>query len=213
MVSDKLTLAGGFDLLSTSLKELPAPVAGEVLRQRMIANHGREDALFEVTRFDRLLRQAHDAELVEVRKVGEGMYDVAPLGNTNGPPARYERAPQPSSRPAEAVAPAAPAVAPAAVEIKPDLTGSRSLGARRGTRSGMIKAAVPLVGVISLDDDAPARRGGETPGEPAAEKAPRGRGRAPKPESAPVADGAAPAKKRSRRGGRGRGKGKPKSAE
>ena len=73
-------------------------MAGEVLRQRMIANHGREDSLFEVGRFDRMLRQAHDAELVEVRKVGEDMYDVAPLGQTGGAPARYERAPQQQSR-------------------------------------------------------------------------------------------------------------------
>jgi hypothetical protein len=161
----------------------------------MIANHGREDALFEVSRFDRLLRQAHDAELVEVRKVGEGMYDVAPLGNTSGPPARYERAPQPSSRPADGVGQAAPPVAPAAVEIKPDLAGPRTLGARRGTRSGMVKAAVPLVGVISLDDEAP--KAASKPARPS------------KPEAAP-GDGEAPAKKRSRRGGRGRGKGKPK---
>ena len=54
----------------------------------MIANLGREDELLNATRFDRLLRQAHDAELVEVRKVGEDMYDVSPLGQSNAPPAR-----------------------------------------------------------------------------------------------------------------------------
>ena len=188
MVSNKLTLAGGFELLTAALKELPAPVAGEVLRLRMIANLGREDELLNASRFDRLLRQAHDAELVEVRKVGEEMYDVSPLGQTSAPPARYERKQQPASRPADE--PVQPAT-PAAVEIVPDLSAPRSLGPRRGTRSGMIKSAVPLVGVISLDDDAPKSR--ETPKAPKAEE---------------KAEAAAPKKGRPRRRG---GRGKPKT--
>ena len=199
MVSDQLTLASGFELLTAALKELPAPVAGEVLRLRMIANLGREDELLNAARFDRLLRQAHDAELVEVRKVGEDMYDVSPLGQSSAPPARYERKPQPASRPAEEPVQPAP---PAAVDVLPPPAAPRSLGIRRGTRSGMIKASIPLVGVISLDD---------TPVKAAATEekaAPRGRGRAPAAPAAQPAEGAAPKKGRPRRRG---GRGKPKT--
>jgi hypothetical protein len=170
----------------------------------MIANLGREDELLNATRFDRLLRQAHDAELVEVRKVGEDMYDVSPLGQSNAPPARYERKQQPASRPVdEPVQPAAPA----AVDVPPPPAAPRSLGPRRGTRSGMIKASIPLVGVISLD---------ETPVKVAAteEKAPpRGRGKPGAQASAPAKpedEAAAPKKGRPRRRG-GRGKPKPAS--
>jgi hypothetical protein len=204
VVSDHLTLAGGFELLTQSLKELPPPVAGEVLRQRMIASHGREDALLDANRFDRLLRQAHDAELVEVRKVGEDMYDVAPLGQTSAPPSRYERKPQPASRPAEgaeALGRSGAEQPPAAVDVPPPPAAPRSLGIRRGSRVGMVKAAVPLVGVISLDDGA-----GKAGTADKAEEKPS-RGRAPKAE-APAGDG--PAKKPSRRRG-GRGRGKPKA--
>ena len=201
-VPDKLTLAAGFELLTTSLKELPPPVAGEALRLRMIANLGREDVLLDASRFDRLLRQAHDAELVEVRKVGEDMYDVAPLGQTSAPPVRYERKPQPSSRPAEeSVQPPTPA----AVDVPLPPAAPRALGIRRGSRTGMVKAAIPLVGVISLDDDAPQAPAVE-------EKQPsRGRGRGPKAEvgaTPRASETDAPTKPRRPRG---RGRGKPKA--
>jgi hypothetical protein len=135
------------------------------------------------------------------------MYDVAPLGQTNAPPARYERKPQPASRPAdEPVSSPEAQSRPGGVEIKPDLSAPRGLGPRRGTRMGMTKAAVPLVGVISLDDEKPKAEKADEAAKPAG----RGRGRGAKPaekSAAPATDAAAaPAKKRSRRGGRGRGK-------
>jgi hypothetical protein len=92
---------------------------------------------------------------------------------------------------------------------------------RRGSKVGMIKAAIPLVGVIKLDGDAeggaPSPRRIELPAD--APKPSRGRARSPKvaevgsgraPAVPPAAEGD-PAKKRTRRGGRGRGRGKPKA--
>ena len=43
--------------------------------------HGREDALLEPGRFTRLLRQANDAEVADVRKVGDDDYEITPHRN------------------------------------------------------------------------------------------------------------------------------------
>ena len=80
--------------------------------------------------------------------------------------------------------------------------GDATLTFRYLSVSGMIKASIPLVGVISLDD---------TPVKAAATEekaAPRGRGRAPAAPAAQPAEGAAPKKGRPRRRG---GRGKPKT--
>ena len=44
----------------------------------MAALHGREDALLDAGRFPRLLRQANDAEIADVRKVGDDDYEISP---------------------------------------------------------------------------------------------------------------------------------------
>ncbi|MGH7590149.1 MAG: NYN domain-containing protein, partial [Gemmatimonadales bacterium] len=106
-----LTLARGFDLLKDALSGLPTPAAHETVRQRMLALAGKEDPLLDSPRFLRFLRQAHDAEVAEVRKVGEDAFDVAPFGSVGGPPARVELPPQQHSRVA-----APPVEAPAAVD-------------------------------------------------------------------------------------------------
>ena len=56
---------------------MPNPVAHETLRARMAALHGREDALLETGRFAKLLRQANDAEVADVRKTGDDTYEVS----------------------------------------------------------------------------------------------------------------------------------------
>lgn len=73
-----LTLAEAFHLLSRALGELPAPVAAETLRARMSALHGKEDELLDTARFGKLLRQANDAEVADVRQLGEDRYEVSP---------------------------------------------------------------------------------------------------------------------------------------
>jgi uncharacterized LabA/DUF88 family protein len=200
-LSDRLSLAQGFELLKTALAQLETPVAGEALRLRMIALHGKEDALLEVARFERFLRQAHDAELAEVRKVDDGQFDVLPFGQTAGAPARYERPAQPASRPiAEAEAAPAPAAPEPAAEPAA-ATAAPALRFRRGSKAGMSPAAVPMVGVISLDDDG---------AKPAAEKKPR-RGRGKKAAAAPAAEAGAEASEPAKKPRRRAPKAKPKA--
>ena len=72
----QLTLAKAFSLMSEALQQLERPVDHETLRLRMVTIHGKEHSLLDATRFQRLLRQANDAEVADVRKVGEGSYEV-----------------------------------------------------------------------------------------------------------------------------------------
>ena len=73
-----LTLAEAFHLMSRALGELPVPVAGETLRARMAALYGKEDLLLDTSRFNKLLRQANDAEIADVRSLGNDRYEVSP---------------------------------------------------------------------------------------------------------------------------------------
>ncbi|MGH7532854.1 MAG: NYN domain-containing protein [Gemmatimonadales bacterium] len=170
-----LTLARGFDLLKDALSGLPTPAAHETVRQRMLALAGKEDPLLDLPRFVRFLRQAHDAEVAEVRKVGDDAFDVAPFGSVGGAPARLEQPPQQHSR---VVAP--PAEAPVAVGVPVAPRGP--LRFRRGSKSGMRPGDVPLVGVVAVEAE-------ETP-KPKARK--RG-GRAPAKTKEPTAAEAVPA--------------------
>ncbi|MGZ8392081.1 MAG: NYN domain-containing protein, partial [Gemmatimonadales bacterium] len=72
-----LTLARAFQLMSQALSEFRSPVGQEALRLRMVAMNGREDPLLDAARFQRLLRQANDAEVADVRKVGDDDYEIA----------------------------------------------------------------------------------------------------------------------------------------
>ena len=95
-------LARAFQLMTQALAELRAPVPHEALRLRMVAMHGREDPLLDAARFPRLLRQANDAEVADVRKVGDDEYEMSPHRSALTPAA----APAPPSPAAAAPAPA-----------------------------------------------------------------------------------------------------------
>ncbi|HEY4320819.1 MAG TPA: NYN domain-containing protein [Gemmatimonadales bacterium] len=73
-----LTLAEAFHLMARALGELPAPVPQEALRARMAALHAKEDVLLEPVRFLKLLRQANDAEIADVRMVSDSEYEISP---------------------------------------------------------------------------------------------------------------------------------------
>jgi uncharacterized protein (TIGR00288 family) len=143
-----LTLARAFQLMSQALSEFRSPVGQEALRLRMVAMHGREDALLDAARFPRLLRQANDAEVAEVRKVGDDDYEIS--------------APRGMARPtAPALPPAAeePATAPAADAPAPENAGAPSrengqrlgLRFRRGSRAPMRPGEIPLIGVVQVE--------------------------------------------------------------
>ena len=158
-----LTLAQAFDLLRQSLSELPSPSAGEAVRNRMAALFGKTDPLLELERFHRFLRQAHDAEVADVRMVGDNEYEVS-----TRPGFRYERPAQPA-RPAPSSGAVEPAAAPAveAPVEAPAGNGKRAgIRFRRGARGVMARAEVAMVGVVQADEPASPKASPQAAAEP-----------------------------------------------
>jgi uncharacterized protein (TIGR00288 family) len=203
-----LALASAFQLLERALAELPAPVGGDTLRARMAALHGREDPLLEPGRFARLLRQANDAEIADVRKIGEDSYEVTP-----------HRALLPGLTGVHPVVPAVTAengAGPAAAEPAGGagaMSRTAALRFRRGSRALTRPSELSLVGVVQVDEPAAAAaaragrpaRGGRRKAveETAAPEALAGTGE--EATEAPAAPAAA-RRPRGRRGGAGRKK-------
>ena len=163
--SAPLALAAAFQLMSRALAELPAPVSGETLRARMAALYGKEDPLLEPERFGRLLRQANDAEIADVRRVDEKTFEVTPhrsmqsFGMAAQPVALVE-----ASGNGDEAEPAAP---PAG--------RSAALRFRRGSRTMTRPPELPLVGVVLVDEpaSAPAESAEAKPKRPVRRSAPR----------------------------------------
>ncbi len=194
-----LSLARAFQLMSQALSELRGPVNQEALRLRMAALHGREDALLDPARFPRLLRQANDAEIAEVRKVGDDDYEIT--GGRTGAPASAPAAPAASATPAGG-APAEPAEPVESAEPVAEVPGGvRDNGQRfgvrfrRGSRGALRAGEIPLIGVVQMDSPAeptPVEATGvdtaeptdKTPGKPARTK------RAPRKKKAATATAA-----------------------
>jgi uncharacterized protein (TIGR00288 family) len=152
-----LTLARAFALMTQALNELRGgPVGTEALRARMAALHGRDDALLDQGRFVRLLRQANDAEVADVRKVGEDAYEIS-LHRRDDPRARVGTPARPEAA-AAAVTPASgePAGEPQAqraAAADESRSNGQPLGLRwrRGSRAPSRLSEIPLVGVVSID--------------------------------------------------------------
>jgi hypothetical protein len=171
--------------MTRALGEMPAPVPHESLRGRMAALHAREDPLLEPAAFARLLRQANDAEVADVRMLAEGQFEVSPHKTDLALQLR------PAAEPATNGATATVARPASALRFR-----SGSMAAKR-------TSAVPMVGVVKLDGPAeapaavaPVERVAE---EPAPKKASRrgGKKTAAKSATAPAKEAKAP-KKRSR---------------
>ncbi len=177
--SDELTLARAFELLRRALSELPSPVGHEALRLRMSALLGRQDQLLETDRFARLLRQAHDAEIADVRKIGEDEFEVIGRG--------IEPAPV---QPSVAISSApAPTLDPLPTPNPADAAARGGIRFRRGSRLPVAPPSIAMVGVVKLDDEpAPAEKPAKGRKKPAAKAAAE-----PESESAPKE--AAPRKK------------------
>jgi uncharacterized protein (TIGR00288 family) len=149
-----LTLARAFQLMSQALSEFRAPVGHEALRLRMVAMHGREDPLLDASRFPRLLRQAHDAEVADVRKLGDDEYEISsqrlPTRALASPGAPHEQpaavAPSPDAATPEAAV--APEVAPAGPRDNGQRFGVRF---RRGSRGPLRPGEIPLIGVVQIE--------------------------------------------------------------
>jgi uncharacterized protein (TIGR00288 family) len=154
-----LTLSRAFQLLSQALAEFRTPVGHEALRLRMAAMHGRDDPLLDAARFPRLLRQANDAEVADVRKVGDDDYEIAPhrtalpsgsapglaLAPALGPVAEEPGADGGMAEPAETVEGAEPSGAGRDNGVR------LGLRYRRGSRGALRPGEIPLVGVVQVD--------------------------------------------------------------
>ena len=192
-----LSLARAFQLMSQALGELRGPVTQEALRLRMAALHGRDDALLEAARFPRLLRQANDAEIADVRKVGDDDYEITPRRTGGITPPVPAPAAAPSAPPAE-VEPGAAGVA-ASDEAEPVTAELPAAGRengvrfgvrfRRGSRGGLRTAEIPLVGVVQIEEPpevAPAPPAAADDAAPEAEPKPARPRRAPRKKAAPA---------------------------
>jgi uncharacterized protein (TIGR00288 family) len=159
-----LTLARAFQLMSQALSEFRSPVGQEALRLRMVAMHGRDDALLDPTRFPRLLRQANDAEVADVRKVGDDDYEISAQGGSGRP-----ALPPPNQMDEAQPAPAASEGAPESTGAGPRENGQRlGLRFRRGSRGPTRAADIPLIGVVKISES-PAEPAGPEASAPAAE--------------------------------------------
>ncbi len=204
-----LSLARAFQLMGQALAELRGPVNQEALRLRMSALHGREDALLDAARFPRLLRQANDAEIADVRKVGEDDYEITARRGAVLPPLPTQPAAAPVLPPAEAEPAAAAVSAEEADPVAAEPAGAaRDNGLRfgvrfrRGSRGGLRTAEYPLVGVVQMDEPAAAAPASTAAGDETAEP--------DAPAAKPARTRRAPRKK----GGGTRAKaGKPATAE
>jgi hypothetical protein len=124
----------------------------EALRLRMAALHGREDPLLDPARFPRLLRQANDAEIADVRKVGEDDYEISDRRGVGA-------APQVPVAPAAVTGSAAEQseVPETAEHVAEPVPGGRDNGQpfgvrfRRGSRGGLRTREFPLIGVVQMD--------------------------------------------------------------
>jgi uncharacterized protein (TIGR00288 family) len=184
-----LTLARAFQLMSQALGELPRPVDHEALRLRMAALHGRQDPLLEAARFPRFLRQANDAEVADVRKVGDDEYEISPHRAGTLPPP-----PVPAMAPASAPAAAArfqeePAAEPAgAIRENGQRFGVRF---RRGSRARLHTGEIPLIGVVEVEAPAEATPAAEPTAAQSAEadapRKPARKRRAPRKRAAAAA--------------------------
>ena len=153
--------------MSEALLELGGTAGDEQLRARMAALHGREDPLLESPRFARLLRQANDAEVADVRKVGDDAYEIT-LARRGG--AASPAAARPAAANGSAAAPTAES-APAAAVARPGIRF------RRGSRAPARPGELALIGVVSVDGPTGAEAAAaETPAPASAE-----------PEAAPAA--------------------------
>jgi hypothetical protein len=129
-----------------ALDEMDLPTPSDALRLRMNTLHGREDQLLEEVRFERLLRQAHDAHVADVHKLENGTYEVGRHGDVTGGPPATARAP---------VAPkteAKPAVETATGAGEKANGGRSGLRFRRGSRTPIRREDVAMVGVVVAED-------------------------------------------------------------
>src|SRR5437899_885174 len=149
------SLGEGFSLIKQALRRLGGeqPVSAEELRDTMIELKGEAAEPLESERFPKLLRQAHDAEIIDLSKEEDGAYAVKlHPGEASAPDSAEDAAAEPSQSPSAASVPPPPpppAAPPGVVSVP-----SRSARFRRGSRGPRVAVAppeIPKVGVVEVD--------------------------------------------------------------
>src|SRR5438093_12110454 len=152
------SLGEAYGLLRQALSRLGGgekPVSADQLRDTMIELKGAAAEPLDPERFPKLLRQAHDAEIIDLSKEDDGAYAVKLREEARGTPA-----PEPVGAPDldEANDPPMPASSapPSMRPAQPQAGGgvpSRGARFRRGSRGGH-RAAPPeiqQIGVVEMD--------------------------------------------------------------
>lgn len=222
-----------YSLLQAAVRELVGRGGksvrdGDVKRRMLDMSPGFDESELGFSKFTRFLRQAHDAEVIDLERSNGGNYDVSlPASGKRLPPPALGTTPSQQAVPeatgaqsaaaavAEPVQEAAPSpVAEAEASAQAPATESRpavgvgALRGRRGGRPGAPEGPPPILpgqvvapAAIAATDTAKE--------EPAAEKA-----TAPaEPTDSAVIEASEEAKKKTRRGRRGRGKGRSGEAD
>jgi uncharacterized protein (TIGR00288 family) len=200
------SLGEAFGLLKQALGRVGTsePVAAEDLREAMVELKGESGESLTPSKFPRLLRQAHDAEIIDLSKEEDGGYQVRLRAEGAEAPAGEVR--EPGQGPGGPAA-AEPAAGPA-----------RSPRFRRGSR-GPRQAPPPEVKSIGVVEVEPGFR---PPAEPAAPlfrapapdvELPAGADTMPRHETGEMSHPRDGRSIRGRRGSRGRGSARPAGAE
>ena len=202
-------LAQAYALVQEAVRNLTASTGsravrdGDVKREMLRLAPGFDEETLGFSKFTRFLRQAHDAEVVDLNRAGGGNYEVSlPAGGKRLPPPSLA-APDARVTPA-AMAPPAPAQpeaeAPAAAASQP----SAPVGALRGRRGGRRGVAEGVPPILPGQVIAPVQTAQiiETPAAAAPEAAQTEQA----PEGEQEERGAKSRSRRGRRGGRGRGR-------
>src|SRR5437899_2629122 len=145
------SLGEGFGLIKQALRRLGGeqPVSAEELRDTMIELKGEAAEPLEPERFPKLLRQAHDAEIIDLSKEEDGAYAVKlHPGEASAPDSAEDAAAEPSQSPSAASVPPPPPppAAPPGVVSVPSPT-ARSRRGSRGPRVAVAPPESPKAGV------------------------------------------------------------------
>jgi hypothetical protein len=207
------SLGEAFGLLKQALGRVGSsePVAAEQLREAMVELKGESGESLTPSKFPRLLRQAHDAEIIDLSKEEDGGYQVrlrAEAGETGagedrGAPGAEDRAEQGS-------APTAP------LGAEPAGGPVRSPRFRRGSR-GPVSAPpdVKKIGVVEIDTSYRPHVEPATPppGASPVPEVPVVGTRVPRPDTGETPHPRDGRSVRGRRGSRGRGPARPAGGE
>jgi uncharacterized protein (TIGR00288 family) len=145
------SLGEAFGLLKQALGRLGAgdhTVSADEVRETMIEIKGGETGPLEPERFPKLLRQAHDAEIIDLSKVEDGAYAVKLRESAEQPQAEAA----PSVEQAPSAEEAMPGIAAPPGAAQPVGVPSRSARFRRGSRGGRVPPPeLPKIGVVEVD--------------------------------------------------------------